>query len=79
MVWVSCHYDVVFVMFSCWFSSQQVDHCKYCIELSYKASSKIYFSYNNFVVIGVVEHRGRCSPKGEGSVTSLVKIPCNKR
>jgi len=28
------------------------------------------------LVIGVIEHRGQCSPKGEGSVIALVKIPC---
>ena len=28
--------------------------------------------------VGVIEHRGWCSPKREGSVTTLVKIPCNK-
>lgn len=26
------------------------------------------------LVIGVIEHQGRCSPKGEGLVTTLVKI-----
>ena len=31
-----------------------------------------------FLVIGVIEHRGRCSPKGEGSITTQVKIPCKK-
>jgi len=30
------------------------------------------------MVIGFVEHQGRISPKGEGFVTTLVKIPCNK-
>jgi len=78
MVWVSCHYDVMFVMFSCWFVSQQVDHCKYYNELSYKAPSIVCFTYNSLAIIGVVEHQGRCSPKGEGSVTIVVKIPCNK-
>ena len=38
------------------FASQQVDYCKYCNELSYKAPSIVYFAYNNFVVIGVFEH-----------------------
>jgi len=28
------------------------------------------------LVIGTIKHRGRCSPKGEGFVTTLVKIPC---
>jgi len=28
------------------------------------------------LVIGVIKHQGWCSPKGEGSVTALVKIPC---
>ena len=26
------------------------------------------------LVIGVIEHRGGCSPMGEGSVTALVKF-----
>lgn len=26
------------------------------------------------MVIGVVEHQGQCSPKGEGSVTTMVKV-----
>ncbi len=30
------------------------------------------------LVIGFIEHQGRCSPKEEGFVTSLVKIPCKK-
>jgi len=30
-----------------------------------------------FLVIGVIEHRGHCSPKGEGSITALVKIHVN--
>jgi len=29
------------------------------------------------LVIGVIEHRGWCSPKGEGTVITLLKIPCN--
>jgi len=78
VVWVSCHYDVMFVMFSCWFASQQYDHCKYCSELSYKAPSVVYFFHNNFVFIDVVEHRGWCSPKEDGSVTTLMKIKVNK-
>ena len=28
------------------------------------------------LVTCVIEHRGRCSPKGDGSITALVKIPC---
>jgi len=28
------------------------------------------------LVVGVIEHRGRCSPKGEGSVKNLVKNSC---
>jgi len=28
------------------------------------------------LVIGVSEHRGECSPKGDGSVTTLFKNPC---
>ena len=28
------------------------------------------------LVMGVIEHRGQCSPKGKGSITSLVKNPC---
>lgn len=28
------------------------------------------------LVIGVIQHWGWCSPKGEGSVTTLVNIPC---
>ena len=30
------------------------------------------------LVIGVTEHWGQCSRKGEGSVIALVKNPCNK-
>ena len=30
------------------------------------------------LVIGVTEQWGWCSPKGEGYVTTMVKIPCNK-
>jgi len=30
------------------------------------------------LVIGVMEHRGQCPPKGEGSIITLVKNPCNK-
>ena len=30
------------------------------------------------LVVGVIEYRGQCFPKGEGSVIALVKIPCNK-
>jgi len=30
------------------------------------------------LVICVIEHQGQCFPKGEGSVTTLVKIPCKK-
>jgi len=28
--------------------------------------------------VGVIEHQGQCSPKGEGFVTTLVKNLCNK-
>lgn len=31
-----------------------------------------------FLVVGVIEHRERRSPEGEGSTTTLDKIPCNK-
>jgi len=41
---------------------------------------KLYGKYvlllTALLVIGVIEHRGWCSPKGEGFVTSLVKNPC---
>ena len=77
-VWVSCQYDDYDCYVSWLFASQPVNRCKYYIELSYKASLTIYFSYSGFVVIGVVEHQGRCSPKVEDTITSLVKIPCNK-
>jgi len=30
-----------------------------------------------FLFVGFIKHRGRCSPKGEGSVIALLKIPCN--
>jgi len=48
------------------------------IELSYKFALIVYFAYNNVVVIGIFEHQGRFSLKGEGSLTTLVKIPWNK-
>ena len=65
-------------MLSCWFASKQGDHCKYYIKLSYKSPWALCFSHNSLVVIGVCEHRGWCSHKGEGYLTTLVKIPCNK-
>lgn len=30
-----------------------------------------------FLIIGVIEHRGHCSPKGGDSITTLVKIHVN--
>jgi len=51
-------------------------HYKYYNELWYIAPwEKCYFLAVLFV-IGIIEHRGWCSPKGKGSVIALVKIPC---
>jgi len=77
---IKLHYVVYFydVMLLHWFSFQEGDHCKYCIELSYKAPSTVYTFLQQLVVIGVVEHQGWSSSKGEGFVITLVKIPCNK-
>lgn len=54
------------------------DHCKYRNEQSYNAPWKYFFLTTTFLVVGVIEHQGWSSPKGESFVTDLVKIPCNK-
>jgi len=69
---------VMSLWLSCWFAFQHVDHYKYCKELSYKSPWAVCFAFSSLVVVGVIQHRGRCSPKGEGSVTTLVKFHVNK-
>jgi len=38
----------------------------------------MFFFLIVLLILGVIEHRGRFPPKGESSVTTLIKIPCNK-
>jgi len=44
--------------------------------LCYKAPWEYDLFSGVLLVIGVFEHQGWCSPKGEDSVTALVKNPC---
>ena len=55
---------------------EQIFHCEYCIELGYKAPWAICLLSAGCWGICVIKHRGRCSPKGKGFVTALVKILC---
>jgi len=32
--------------------------------------------FSRLLVVGVIEHRGQCSPKWEGFIKTLVKNPC---
>ena len=48
------------------------------IAMSYliKLHGEYVFFFSSLLVASVIEHQGRCSPKGEGFVTTLVKNPC---
>jgi len=73
VVRVLCYYDV---MLSCWFASQQGDHCKHCIELCYKAPWVVCFLFNGFNEVkvwlntedGVPQGGGFCNNFGENSI-----------
>ena len=54
------------------------DHCKYYIKLCYKAPWEVCVLFSGFSKVLVRYNTEDNVPKGEGSVTSLVKIPCNK-
>ena len=69
---MSCAIDIQYVyrycivMLSSCFAFEKVFHCKYYNALCYKAPWEVCFVFRSLVVIGVVEHRGWCFPKGGG-------------
>jgi len=51
------------------FAFEWVVHCKYYNEMGYKSPWEICFPFSVvLLVVGIIEHRGQCSPKGDGFV-----------
>ena len=50
----------------------------YDVNVAMKCVIKLHVKHMFCWFIGVIEHRVHCSPKVEGSVTTLIKKPCNK-